>query len=93
MRKKIITSAILLGSIGAKASSFSFEGKLHEIELSSGKNIEIIIQQEIPDDSYLENKTSIQTELSRQVLSYENMLQLLNKIRKDEHEVNEELNL
>ena len=93
MRKRIITSAILLGSIGANAGSFSFEGKLHSVELSSGKKIEIIIQQEMPDDNYFENEITLQTDLTRQVLNHEKMLQLLNKIRKDEQEVNEELNL
>lgn len=93
MRKNIIISAILLAATGAQAGSFSFVAKPHKMELSDGNEIEILLQQEIPDEDVYNYQANLQSQLSRSILSHEKMLQILNKVRKEEQEVNEELSL
>ncbi len=93
MRKNIITSALLLGTLGAYSGSFTFVGKPFETELSNGKKIEIILQEEVYEEDYRRNAENTQADLSRQVMSHEKMLQLLNQIRKEEREVIEEFTL
>ncbi len=93
MRRNIITSAILLGALSAQAGSYSFAAKPHKIELSNGTQIEILLQQELPDEDDHFHQDNLQAKLSRSVLSHEKMLQILNKVRKEEQEVNEELSL
>lgn len=84
---------MVLGTLTLQAGSFSYVVKTHTMNLSDGKQIEILLQQEVTDEDLhykLENK---QAQLSREILSHEKMLQILNKVRKDEKEVNEELSI
>ncbi len=91
MRKNILTTALILGGIGAHAGSFNFETYNFPVELSNGETIEITLQQELPVADYTEDFIKTSQELMRETLDHEKMLQLLNKIRKVEQEVNEEL--
>lgn len=93
MRKSIITSAILLGALSLQAGSFSFVAKSHKMNLSDGNQIEILLQQEVLDEDLKTIQENQQTQLTFDVLSHEKMLEVLKQIRKEEQEVNEELNL
>ena len=93
MRKNLITSALVLGSLGAQSGSLSFVGKSFKTELSSGKKIEIILQEEVFEEDMRLIDSSMQKQLSREVLSHEKMIQILNQVRKEEFELNEEKTL
>lgn len=91
MRKNILTTAMIIGGMTAYAGSFSFKTINFPVELTNGETIEIAIQQELPVDEYSETFNKTSQELIRETLDHEKMLQLLNKIRKVEKEVSEEL--
>ncbi len=93
MRKQILFSAIILGSIASQAGNFSFVGEKHCMELINGKQIEIILQQEVPDEDLSTYAANQQQNLTRQVFSHQRMLQILNQISREEQAVNEELTL
>jgi hypothetical protein len=91
MRKNILTTAMIIGGITAYAGSNNFKTLSFPMELINGETIEIAIQQELPVDEYSETFNKTSQELIRETLDHEKMLQLLNRIRKAEKEVNEEL--
>lgn len=91
MRKNILTTAMIIGGITAYAGSYEFKTSSFSMELFNGETIEVAIQQELPVDEYAETFNKTSKELIRETLDHEKMLQLLNKIRKVEQEVKEEL--
>lgn len=93
MRKYILTSALLLGSLALQAGSFSFVAKPHPIKLSDENQRETKLRQEEPDEDQKTSRENQQNQVSFDVLSHQKMLEVLNEVRKEEQEVNEELNL
>lgn len=91
MRKNILTSAFILGAIGAYASSDSFNMKTFPLELSNGETIEVNIQQEMLLEEFPMHFQNTQQTLSEETLRHEQMLQVLNQIKKVERELDEEL--
>ncbi|TVQ93091.1 MAG: hypothetical protein EA393_02710 [Bacteroidetes bacterium] len=91
MRKNILTTAMILGSIGAQAGSFNFTTKKFPLELTGGEQIEINLQIEQPQQEYTENILNVSEGLGKQTLDHENMIELLNRIRIVEQEVEEDL--
>lgn len=91
MRKNILTTAMILGGMTTYAGSFNYKTINFPMELINGETIEIAIKQELPVDEYSETFSKTSQELILETLDHEKMLQLLNKIRKVEKEVNEEL--
>lgn len=91
MRKSILTTAMILGGFGVYADSFNFKTINIPFELINGETIEVTIKQELPIKDEAENLINISENLSREVISHEKMLQLLNQIRKVEKEVDEDL--
>jgi hypothetical protein len=91
MRKNLITSAIVLGSLSSQAGSITFINKKFPLELTDGKQIEIVLQQEVPDEDLPLHTLNLQDRLSLQVISNEKMLQILNNISRAEEEVKEDL--
>ncbi len=92
MKKNLIASVIVLGSLSSQAGSVSFINKKISLEIAGGRQIEITLQEEIPVDDFSTNATFLQTQLSREMISNEKMLQILNQVTKEEDEVMEELN-
>lgn len=91
MRKNILTSAFILGSIGAYAGSEFTIGNTITIESSNGRQIEIMILEERPVEDFNEYSSDIRSDLIAKSISYEETLRVLNKIRKPEREVEEML--
>ena len=91
MRKSILTTAMILGGLGVYADSFDFKTINIPVELINGETIEITVKQELPIKDENEKILNISENLSREVLNHEQMLQLLNQMRKVEKEVDEEL--
>jgi nucleosome binding factor SPN SPT16 subunit len=91
MRKNILTTAMILGGMATQAGTFNYKTINFPMELSNGETIEITLQQELPVEDYTENFIKTSQELTRTTLDHEKMLQLLNKIRKVEEELSEDL--
>lgn len=91
MRKSILTTAVILGGMGAYADSFNFTTRNIPVELINGETIEITVKQELPIEEEIEKTINISENLSREVINREKMLKLLNQIRKVEKEIDEEL--
>lgn len=91
MRKNILITAMILGSIGAQAGTFNFTTKKIPVEINGGEQIEINLQIEQPQLDYTEKIINVSGNLGRQILDHEKMINLLNKISIKEPEIEEDL--
>ncbi|MFN3557514.1 MAG: hypothetical protein ACK4VN_16260 [Bacteroidales bacterium] len=91
MRKRALLSALILGGTTAMAGTHSFSGKRFPLELQNGQVIEILLQQEHMEEELPAEILNLQSNLSRQRIEDEKLIQFLNTIRQPEKELDEEL--
>lgn len=91
MRKKLITSAMILGGFGAQSFALTYKGAELIMKLSHGKHVTIEVQKdEIVEEALPEQFLNVQHRLSNEAISFERMVSLLNNIIQKEEEIQED---